>query len=68
MRVVGVVRIVGWSHLMLITRSLEAFARSVAMSDFILSIFISIGIVGIATGLVIWLTVRRLREEKARSK
>ena len=68
MRVVGVVRLVGWSHQMQITRSLEVFARSVAMSDFILSIFISIGIVGIATGIVIWLTVRRLREEKARSK
>ena len=53
---------------MQITRGMEDFARSVAMSDFILSIFISIGIVGIATGIVIWLTVRRLREEKARSK
>ncbi len=53
---------------MQITRGMADFARSVAMSDFILSIFISVGIVGIATGIVIWLTVRRIREEAARGK
>ena len=38
------------------------------MSDFVWSIFIGIGIVGIAMGIVAWMTVRRLREEKARTK
>ena len=53
---------------MQITRGMADFARSVAMSDFILSIFISVGIVGIATGIVIWLTIRRIHEEEARGK
>ena len=53
---------------MQITRGMADFARSVAMSDFIVSIFIGLGIIGIATGIVIWLTVRRIREEAARGK
>ena len=42
--------------------------RTGLMSDFILSIFIAIGIVVIALGVVMWLTVRRVREEKARTE
>ena len=38
------------------------------MSDFVLSILVSIGIVVIALGVVMWLTVRRVREEKARTE
>ncbi len=39
------------------------------MSDFLLSIFIGIGIVTVALGVATWLTVWRLRREKeARSK
>ena len=53
---------------MQITRGMADFARSVAMSDFILSIFISIGIIGFAVGIVIWLTARRIREKAARGK
>ena len=53
---------------MQITRGMADFARSVAMSDFILSIFIGLGIIGIATGIVIWLTIRRIHEEEARGK
>jgi uncharacterized membrane protein YidH (DUF202 family) len=43
--------------------------RTGLMSDFVLSIFIAIGIVAIALGVVTWLTVRRLeREKEARSR
>jgi uncharacterized iron-regulated membrane protein len=49
-------------------RSLVDFARSVVMTDFLVSLFISIGIVSMATGIVIWWTARRIREEKARGK
>ena len=38
------------------------------MSDFVLSILVSIGIVVIALGVVMWLTIRRVREEEARTK
>jgi len=39
------------------------------MSDFLLSIFIGVGIVTIAMGITVWLTVRRVRLEKeARTK
>ena len=36
------------------------------MSDFVLSILVSIGIVVVAMGVVAWLTLRRVREEEAR--
>ena len=38
------------------------------MSDFVLSIFISMGIVVRALGIVTWITLRRVREEKARTE
>ena len=38
------------------------------MSDFVLSILVAIGIVVVALGVASWLTVRRVREEEARSK
>ena len=38
------------------------------MSDFVLSIFIAIGIVVMALGIVAWMTIRRIREEEARRK
>ena len=36
------------------------------MSDFVWSIFIGIGIVVMALGIVTWITLRRIREEEAR--
>ena len=38
------------------------------MSDFVWSIFIGIGIVVMALGIVAWITLRRVREEEARTK
>ena len=38
------------------------------MSDFVLSILVSIGIMVIALGIVAWLTLRRIREEETRSQ
>ena len=38
------------------------------MSDFVLSIFIAIGIVVMALGIVAWMTIRRIREEETRSQ
>jgi|6_EtaG_2_1085325.scaffolds.fasta_scaffold54029_5 sensor domain CHASE-containing protein len=38
------------------------------MNDFILSILVSIGIVVVALGIVAWLTLRRVREEEARTE
>jgi len=38
------------------------------MSDFALSILIGMGIIGVAMGIVAWLTVRRVREKEARAK
>ena len=38
------------------------------MSDFVWSIFIAIGIVVMALGIVTWITLRRIREEEARTK
>ncbi len=34
------------------------------MSDFVLSIFIAIGIIAVALGVVTWLTIRRIKREK----
>ena len=39
-----------------------------SMSDFLLSIFISIGIVTMALAVAVWLTIRRKNAEKARGK
>jgi len=44
------------------------FVRSAGLSDFVISIFIGLGIVTIAMGIAAWLTVRRLREKEARGK
>ena len=33
------------------------------MSDFVLSVLVSIGIIVIAAGIVAWLTIRRIRNE-----
>jgi sensor domain CHASE-containing protein len=38
------------------------------VSDFVLSILVSIGIVVIALGIVTWITLRRVREEEARTE
>ena len=38
------------------------------MSDFALSILIGMGIIGVAMGIVAWLTVRRVREKEARTE
>ena len=38
------------------------------VSDFVWSILIAMGIVVIAMGVAAWLTVRRVREEKARGE
>ena len=38
------------------------------MSDFLLSIFISIGIVTISMGIVFWLTIRRKDAQKPRTE
>ena len=38
--------------------------RTGLMSDFILSILVSIGIVVIAFGIVAWLTIRRVHKEE----
>ena len=38
------------------------------VSDFVLSILVSIGIVVVAMGVAAWLTVRRVREEEARAE
>ena len=44
-------------------------ARRIGLvSDFILSVLVAIGIVVIALGVASWLTIRRVREEEARSK
>ena len=40
--------------------------RTGLMSDFVWSIFIGIGIVVMALGIVTWITLRRIREEEAR--
>jgi hypothetical protein len=40
--------------------------RTGLMSDFVWSIFIAIGIVVMALGIVAWITLRRIREEEAR--
>ena len=40
--------------------------RTGLMSDFVWSIFIAIGIVVMALGIVTWITLRRIREEEAR--
>ena len=42
--------------------------RTGLMSDFLLSIFIGIGIVVMALGITAWLTLWRIREEEARTK
>mgnify|MGYP003139746617 CR=1 FL=1 len=36
------------------------------MSDFVLSVLVSIGIIVIAAGIVAWLTIRRVRNGKGR--
>ena len=33
------------------------------MSDFVLSVLVSIGIIVIAAGIVAWLTIRRIKNE-----
>ena len=38
--------------------------RTGLMSDFILSILVSIGIVVVALGIVAWLTIRRVHKEE----
>ena len=38
------------------------------MSDFLLSVFISIGIVTMATAVVMWWTLRRKDAQKTRTK
>jgi len=38
------------------------------MSDFILSVFISIGVVTIAMAIVMWWAIRSKHEEEARGK
>ena len=38
--------------------------RTGPMSDFVLSILVSIGIVVIALGIVAWLTIRRVHKEE----
>ena len=38
------------------------------MSDFLLSILIGLGIVVVAMGIVVWLTIRRKDAQKARGK
>ena len=40
--------------------------RTGLMSDFVLSVLVSIGIVVMALGIVTWITLRRIREEEAR--
>jgi len=45
---------------------LRLMVMRMIMSDFVWSIFIGIGIVVMALGIVAWITLRRIREEEAR--